>query len=596
MKKYLDSDKFWWILLAVLIILQSVVLSVKFTQKKDFHSDELWNYGFANSSDGMHIYKNDGTWDVRYFNEWVDASVLKEYLTVSTDEIFDYSATYTNAMNDINPFLGYFMLHFICSFFPGVFSPWFCFVLNLMCLAVTEIFIFKLLKGSTKSKVIALIACAFLGFSSGMRDVTFFLRIYAPAAMFTTMMTYYMALIFQKRDEQVKKSVYIKLLLSALAGFLTVHQVLFVAFAMTVAYCLYYLCTKRFKKFWAFGFTMLGAVVLSIAIFPITFTHFFGDGYAETVTDGALPFELQFKAYFVYITNDFFGIHTSAWHTMTLPYIGYTLIVLVFFLIPICFILRNETFFKNFLKKMRDGIISLWHRKSNFQFDIIAMILGLLVLFVICGWKTSIYYMGRPSSRYIFIVYPMFVAILAETLGHIFLLIFKGKPKIPAIILAVLAVVFTILNNALSLNTFLFASETDGMQAREIEENANVIVMMDDVVRMTNICAKLQHINKYFYVSYDSAFDQNYSLLEDMDKDAPLYVIIDEESLIDLDKLEFDNQQDEDNFWNIYNNTKIYRDREKYIKFFKNLPIAEKFEYRGIDTFFGRAMTIYRLN
>ncbi|MGN0480444.1 MAG: hypothetical protein ACI4EV_02630 [Lachnospiraceae bacterium] len=595
MKKYLDSDKFWWLMLAILIIVQATVTAIMFANlKTDYHSDEIWNYGFANSSDGMHIYK-DKEKNLRYDQEWVDAQVLKDYITVSEDEIFDYASAYDNASHDLNPFLGYFFLHFICSLFPGVWSPWFGFALNIICFAITQIFLFKLVKCSTKSNVFAFIACFFLGFSSGMRDVTVFLRIYAPAVTFTTMMAYYMAVIFQKRDEQVKKSVYVKLLLSTLGGCLTLHTFLIVAFAMTALYCLYYLFTGRFKKFFALGFLMAGAVGLSMIVFPSTYMHLFGDKQVDTVAVGALEFGLQFRAYFVYLTTDFFGIHTSAWHTMTGTYIMYAVLLLLFLLIPVCFILRNETYFKNFVKKLKDGIISLWHKKNNFPFDIIVMTGALLLLFVICGLRTSVYFMGRFSSRYIFIIYPIFVAILAEALYHILKLIFKEKNRWPVIIVSVLALTFTILNNALSNRTFFIESSQSGLKITEIEDNANVIVVMDDIVRMTSICAKLNHVDNYYYVTYDTALENNYEMTDNMDKDAPLYLLVDEEKMVVLSDLKFETELDEENFWNMYNN-KMYYDKEKYLEYFEALPMVSKVEYVGFDVMFGRGISIYRLN
>lgn len=597
MKEYFGSKKSGWILLfAIIVATQCIVTAIMFANnKQDYHSDEYWNYGFANSSDGMHIYKNKEATELRYLNEWTDASVFRDYLTVSEDEIFDYVSPYRNSTKDLNPFLGYYFLHFICSFFPGVYSPWFAFVLNIICFVITQIFLYKLIKSSTDNNVVAMIAVAFLGFSSGMRDVTVFLRIYAPAVMFTTMVAYYMQVIFKNRDEKVSKSTYIKLFLSAVAASLTLHAFLVVAFAMTALYCLYYLCTKRFKKMFALGLVMAGAVLASMLIFPSTFAHLFGDKAVEQGMSGALPFNLQFKAYFYYLTNDFFGIHTSAWATMTPVYISYGILLILFFTIPTCFILRNETYFKNFVKKIKEELISWWHKIKNFQFDIIVMTGAILFLFAICGFRTSVYFMGRLSSRYIFIVYPIFVAILTEILYHFGRLIFKDKVKKLIIIISCLAVIFTVLNNVLSKHTFFLECTRTGMTIEEMEENANVIVLMDEIVRMTAVTGRLMNVDKFYYVTYDSALKQSYEMTAEVDTKAPLYLLIDDEQMVMLSELKFEDELSEKNFWNMFN-AGMYYDKEKYLDFFKKLPITEKLEYMGKEVIFGRGISIYKLN
>ena len=46
-----------YLLLACIILLQTVCLTVSFANnKKGYHSDELWSYGFACSSEGMNVF------------------------------------------------------------------------------------------------------------------------------------------------------------------------------------------------------------------------------------------------------------------------------------------------------------------------------------------------------------------------------------------------------------------------------------------------------------------------------------------------------------------------------------------------------------
>ena len=48
------------LILAAVIFVQCIYITLMFgINKQGFHSDELWNYGFANSTAGTHIFKED---------------------------------------------------------------------------------------------------------------------------------------------------------------------------------------------------------------------------------------------------------------------------------------------------------------------------------------------------------------------------------------------------------------------------------------------------------------------------------------------------------------------------------------------------------
>ena len=89
------------ILISLIIILQIIYITYVFAFKKNgYHSDELWNYGFANSSESECIYVKDGKTINAY--EWIDSSVLLDYISVDESEIFDYKSIYENATKDLN--------------------------------------------------------------------------------------------------------------------------------------------------------------------------------------------------------------------------------------------------------------------------------------------------------------------------------------------------------------------------------------------------------------------------------------------------------------------------------------------------------------
>lgn len=142
-----------YLMLVVIILIQVIYIACVFNvEKQGYHSDELWNYGFANSTEGKHVYSTDVGREPKNCDEWVSTDVLRRYITVDKNEIFNYAAVYKNAANDYNPPLGYMLLHFVCSFFLEKWSKWYCFGLNLACFIIMQIYIYKLARSVTKNE------------------------------------------------------------------------------------------------------------------------------------------------------------------------------------------------------------------------------------------------------------------------------------------------------------------------------------------------------------------------------------------------------------------------------------------------------------
>lgn len=148
--KWLRSIKREYVILACMIAVQVIYLTCMFAaNKQGFHSDELWEYGIGNAA--WNEYRYDGNVLIpTKTNEWIESKHLKEYITVSRDEIFDYKSAYMNSSNDYNPPLSYMMMHLICSFFVDKWSVWYGFALNMMYFVVTQIFVYKLTYSITK--------------------------------------------------------------------------------------------------------------------------------------------------------------------------------------------------------------------------------------------------------------------------------------------------------------------------------------------------------------------------------------------------------------------------------------------------------------
>ena len=88
----------------IIVLIQIIYITYCFcVLKQDYHSDEIWTYELANSSNGPYIcMTEDRSKQINAF-EWTDSEVLKEYITIDKSEIFNYKMVLDNCADDWHP-------------------------------------------------------------------------------------------------------------------------------------------------------------------------------------------------------------------------------------------------------------------------------------------------------------------------------------------------------------------------------------------------------------------------------------------------------------------------------------------------------------
>lgn len=174
----------------VLVLALLLTLSCGFfwcTQKQGLSLDETYSYGLANSDGAPFVNRiyDDGL-DGHVFSH----EVLNDYVSVSPDQRFDYASVYYNQTQDVHPPLFYFLLHTICSLFPGQFSLWFGLSLNLAVYAATMAVLYLLAKLVTDSTGASAAACLLYGLSQAALSSMLMIRMYLLLAFWTVLLTY----------------------------------------------------------------------------------------------------------------------------------------------------------------------------------------------------------------------------------------------------------------------------------------------------------------------------------------------------------------------------------------------------------------------
>jgi len=572
--------------LICIIVLQSIWLFYVFSSlKQGFHSDEVWNYAFANSYSTKELTEDNNGHSM--MNCWMSSVNLKEYISVEAEHCFSYRSVLSNTERDLNPPFQYLILHTVCSFFPGVFSWYFCFAINLFSFIISQIYIYRLGCRLVGNKPIVGIACVILyGFSVGAMDIVIFMRIYALAVMFAVLFMYYSHVFFEDGRDHKKiswKNVILLFVFCFLGG-ITLHLFLFLAFIITLLYTLLYLILKKYKYFLVHGLTCLISALVSV----FTFSSFFSDVSNGQVNGNIrYPFWMQFRSYWYFITRDLFGAHVAPVRTATPLLVLAFLAFFVLLILPIFFLNRKEKWVKKIIDYIKTKAKLLKEKITNIQYSLIVMILSSLVVVIAMADRSSIYYMGVYANRYVFVIYP-FVSVSACVILYYLVSFVFDKQKISAIILIICALVFSLWSQFLPNNKeYLFRHVEEGVTLQDVERDANCILVLSSDWLVTCFAPELYDTNSYYATNYNNFFENN--ALENVRYNEPYYLILDESGMQGATVNEGQTNPINEDFKEKLLNVQDYID---YLDGFANV---KKVEFVGKDEVFRREIGIFRI-
>lgn len=578
------------ILLISIILVQAIMLFFIFSKcKQGFHSDEVWTYGFANSVESMELdVANDGTSRI---NQWQDAQAFRSYITVEENQRFRYDAVLFNTSRDYNPPLQLLVMHTISSFFPGKFSWYFCFGLNLFAFTVSQIYLFRLIRRVTGKDLIAFGAVILYGFGVGAMDITLFLRLYALGAMFMMMFAFYSHRVYEEsKANKLPVKELILLALSCFCGAYTLHIFLIPAFFMTLLYVAYYPFAKRMKFFFAHGFACLIPVGITYLLDPNVFRQVGGTdpsthGFAEV----AYPFGMQLRQYLYMLTRDNYGVHFLSYANVILESVAVVLGGLMIFCIPIVVLVHKEKWFKTFLSKCKNRFKQIWEKRKNLQFTHIVLLVTVLATVMIIAARSSVFFMGSYANRYIFIVYPLAAAWMAGLLYFIIYLI-TMRPKTATILTMVICAVLALTSHLVKdTEAYFFKHEESGVTLQDLEtDSRNIIVVNSDWL---TVCFAPELYNTGMYYATNFSDFKNEEVLKDADPSHPYYLIVDQKYILKDGKTYEDVKS---TLFYDANKDVIYTE-DDFLAFYKGLDEVEDVQYVGLDGFFGRTCKIYRI-
>lgn len=622
MIKEFVKKNFVYCILAVMILLQTVYIIYCFeVKKKDFHSDEIWSYGPANSYDMPFFYSEyPGKNVLNHYNEWVSGEELDSYLTVREGERFAYAAIYRNVSRDLHQPFYYWLLHTICSFFPNVFSWWFGFGLNLVFFIGSQILLFIFIRRITGNEFLALLTCFVYGFNQGAVDTYIYIRMYSMIT-FLGLLTCYLHTMLWENGAKMKKIIPAICAVTVIGGLTHVYFYVF-ACLVSACFCFYYLFTKKFRRMFCYAGVMLGAVAVSFVIYPYTITHSLL--YTEQNVQGAgmgyggFWFELRYLK--SYISKELTGIELSVMPSYFFIYFVEVLLVSAIVIIPLAFILRKEQWFKTGCKRAVVGAKKMFLAvKSRVNLMVITSALVALAVVCMTAVVSRPLVMGQPATRYVFHIYPYLFFVALYVLYGVAVLLCCGVCtlvkkferngiKFAKGLCFLLMCVFIVFSFCYSEKAFYFEYDVD-FYLNEMPREANYILQLKDKNRwlLDSVSNSLYGIENIFPVRQEEAllFGEK---MNSLSSDEPVYLIMGvpewKEMLDDAGtdmNGEGQNVELNDEFAqmlvdaNDIENENVQRFLATYKEFYSGLEISSEFTYLGTSEIFGRIVFVFRL-
>lgn len=607
---YFTGKKGIFTVLAVLILAQALYMCYCFEyKKKDFHSDEIWSYGPANSYEYPFFYVTKDWTNSQNNNEWISGRVIDEYLSVEEGEQFAYHKIYENTSRDLHQPMYFWILNTICSFFVGKFSWWYAFALNLFFFVVGQFFLYLLVEKLFDSRFLAVITCFIYGFSQGAVNNCVYIRMYM---MITCLgiISMYLHTVLYKEPSKMKTILPFIWLVTVLGGM--THS-FFLAFAggLSACFCFYYLVKRDWKHLIVYAIVLLSAAGAVFALYPSTVSH------AQTYEDrnnidslyGGFWFEWRWLLYFM--AKEAFALTISPYPSYAGIYLAEILLLAVVIGVPVCFIIRKETFFLNFLNKFKMSIRQVPQQmKHKWNWMLLIMTMSGIILIAVSARMAHIFSMGDLSTRYVFIIYPyLFILLvwLIDTLSRIAfkimaIVIRKTIPcvvKKSVVIALACGILVRIMFQAATPYYFDYQDDVD-LYLAELPKDANYIFALKFPFLLDCLTYPMRGVDNFFATSYYGIFSLKEEL-EALDSHKEVYLIINTPDINLLKEEDEESYQINEEFDAMqkeltnYENDKVKEYMQYFGDYLMELSICDQFTYIGSSKVFERPVFIFKL-
>ncbi len=528
-------------LLVVLIILQLVRITTVFESREDFHLDECWTYGFANSYYDGYVsrlpvsdFDSVADWNIhgvqtQNFDTWESSQVLRDYLTVQEGQGFDYASVIESQRYDLSPPLHSLILYTICSLFLNSFSWWYAYLINIVAFVVTQILLYLCASRLLRSRWLALLSVALYGFSVGALNCFIYLRPYALLTCLTLLFCWLNLRLFDKGFQRCLPS-YLILFVVTFAGAYTNVYFLPFAFVMAVGVCIYLLINKKYAAFILYGCSVLAGALLMLALSTSMFASFVDQSSVYNEVYGNLT---RILICLSVLWGEGLGICAPG--NLTALFAA----VIVGVLLTVCaFVFRRlnrqkphperynnaAALHQKTPRRQVSGEAQVRNQKNRTFYGVI---LGCAVgaTFLVIANTVYLAQMGLQVDRYIAFLMPYSAIALLWGINWI-LKSFSSSARVRTTILAVLVALLIALGNLIVTVQFIFPLKADYEGSIEsVTAGADVILVTNYDWSLTYYAERLQNCDEFFALMFWD-YNSHSDALAQVGNDKPIYLIM----------------------------------------------------------------------
>lgn len=285
MKLLENKEKLKNIVVILIVILMCGIIFFYETKKVGFHEDEGYTIASSvNPNNGLMVaYDETGNTDGPV---WKTRDFVKDYVTLTPENYFNFWALYHNQMGDNHPPFFYTLVHFSTILFSGEFTKYSVFIVNIIAFILSCFVIRKILKVLDKDNL-TIGTLIFYGLSMGTMSMVIFQRMYMLLTFFILLYFYYSIKIYLNNFE-LSKSLLVKLGITTVLGFLTQYYFAIYAFLIFVFMIIEMIRKKMYKNMKKYiGFHVIYAVIGVLLFVPCIYHLFFTDRGLKNLANSA---------------------------------------------------------------------------------------------------------------------------------------------------------------------------------------------------------------------------------------------------------------------------------------------------------------------
>jgi len=471
----------------LIILLAAIRLCTLYSERKSYHIDEIFSYGYANSYYDPYIYKDSITIrdkdEVNYQNigVWITGDDFKDYITVGENERFCFKSVVYNKEYDDSPPLYEILIHLVSSFYPGQFSLTYSFGISLILYVLSCALVYLTALKISCEKLCAVFTLVYY-VMCGLSEANFlFLRIYPLYTALVLLYVYILECYLKKRTK--KGCIYLAFLfVVSMLGYFTHYYFILFAFFVSLFTCIVLLFGRKKRDLISFSLVMLSSVLVYYLIYPYGLKHVFsilsGDDFFESTFRFSYYLQLEIANRHFFKDTVGFYIDTDIYGVMTLVF-GTLLVLVIVFMIA--FLFRDNAHvkkcietFKKYGRRFGRSLLVFLKKTDKMFYNL--LFTSIAFIYIVPA-SSSLVYLGF-TDKYFFVPQTLFVICLTCISYSAFKYVLSKKKRV---VKAVTGMVVIAIYLIMVLNTHTFTDLYrfdfwDSEDIYELTENRDVFL------------------------------------------------------------------------------------------------------------------------